>query len=1053
MNRTAMRIPILALTVIILATFFIAAACSQRTIDRTVPTHNGHPVMGQWPKLLADLGADEYEAGIQTPTAHPSVDRIRSIRLYFDTDDNKNRAIDEVKREYDAYILDHSNPDSPHHTGTHYVRVGIHIRHLYDVSRTKGIIEVIPDEQGIQGSTSSAPPRTERISEIHGLKTWHLAGITGRGIQVGIIDKGFANFQTEIGPLTQHDITALCFKGDNVTHDIADCEQGGNDHGTRITKILLANAPDVQLFISNAENVKQLNIAANWMTAKRNDNEITEGILDHHLTPPDYEPPYQDTSNDHYQVKVILHSTSYQWDGPGDGTSTFNTVDHTSPLRTADSAIKNGAVWVNNAGNSGESTWYSTDPDFDGEELDFSNGSNQTCNSFTADSIDPLHIQLRWNGQWDGQNQELTLKLLGALDDDGNRPLVAESMDQQQGESNSNPFDIINITPSRNQVFCAKVFRQTDTEDKPDWIQLSILGTFPPLLTDIGNRGQGGIQNPAESSDPGLIAVGVANPGDPVTLVNRSARGPAPEPQPNRRIKPDVTAATTPTERSTSFSAPTVAAIATILSQAMPSANPATIANYIRDNAIPQSPPQQAIRSITPPPNPQPDTNNFWGHGLAFLPQPPPPTTVTLAPGPLPNLSASFTTTAWDAGPHNPDHTAYEAIFERADINKQVALDHVVENLRDGTHAVIDSKMLSAGHPYKARVRRCVYQVAPSDTTLGAPVDTAEKRRVYTCGDWSPYSKKFTLPLPHPPLAAAIHGNQSITNFWNHSLQATRYLVEASDGTNTFTTTTTDNHAVIDGLTNGTEYTVRVRAQKLDDTPTLGRAVTNLIFSDWSNTRTATPSDITPTVSTPRKSITSDSITLSLDLDTVPFYKIRQWDGTAEQWRRLPFQEKGKDQAYTLEIDRAAGTATISGLIPRTFYTHDIRAINANRSSDWLRTTTLTKTDAPDTPQADPTPFPTPQKSPPSDLSGFNLNGEIRLSWTRGHNPNYIEQNVLRRVAGESPINWTKFPLHLTDFRYTDTTGTSATTYIYRVEALKANGEGGMTNPLELTIP
>ena len=77
----------------------------------------------------------------------------------------------------------------------------------------------------------------------------------------------------------------------------------------------------------------------------------------------------------------------------------------------------------------------------------------------------------------------------------------------------------------------------------------------------------------------------------------------------------------------------------------------------------------------------------------------------------------------------------------------------------------------------------------------------------------------------------------------------------------------------------------------------------------------------------------------------------------------------------------------------------------------------------------------------------------MALSWTPGTNPNYTEQNVLRRIAGERPLSWTKVPVDFDASTYTDLSGVSGTTYIYRVEALKSNGKGGMTNPQEVTFP
>ena len=55
----------------------------------------------------------------------------------------------------------------------------------------------------------------------------------------------------------------------------------------------------------------------------------------------------------------------------------------------------------------------------------------------------------------------------------------------------------------------------------------------------------------------------------------------------------------------TSFAAPHVTGLAALVKQRYPSYAPAQIATYLKDNALPRG---------------DPDPNNTWGHGLAFLP-------------------------------------------------------------------------------------------------------------------------------------------------------------------------------------------------------------------------------------------------------------------------------------------------------------------------------------------------------------------------------------------------------------------------------------------------
>jgi len=90
---------------------------------------------------------------------------------------------------------------------------------------------------------------------------------------------------------------------------------------------------------------------------------------------------------------------------------------------------------------------------------------------------------------------------------------------------------------------------------------------------------------------------------------------------------------------------------------------------------------------------------------------------------------------------------------------------------------------------------------------------------------------------------------------------------------------------------------------------------------------------------------------------------------------------------------------------------------------------------------------------PPSELSAHQTDGGVQLMWTAHTNPNYTVQRVLRRVAGERPLRWTILPVALSATSYLDRTTMGGTTYIYRVQALKAYNKGGMSNLAEIAIP
>ena len=129
----------------------------------------------------------------------------------------------------------------------------------------------------------------------------------------------------------------------------------------------------------------------------------------------------------------------------------------------------------------------------------------------------------------------------------------------------------------------------------------------------------GSITNPAESANPGLLAVGAAPYYDIDSIEPFSSQGPAPD----GRLKPDIVgvdcAASVTYEKyirsngqdiwfcGTSQASPHVAGLAALVLQQNPRFDPEQVAHYLKSNA--------AERGI-------PGPDNVWGHGFAQLPPP-----------------------------------------------------------------------------------------------------------------------------------------------------------------------------------------------------------------------------------------------------------------------------------------------------------------------------------------------------------------------------------------------------------------------------------------------
>ena len=461
------------------------------------------------------------------------------------------------------------NGGDPRNVGEDYIEAYVPVALLVEASEQPGVTRVraiIPPQ----------PKRGRVTSEgvtAHGAELWHALGFTGRGVKVGVIDDfGDLSGLIDSGELPVP-VAARCYKEmGRPTSRLSDCEDKGADHGRAVAEALLDIAPDVSLYIADPDSPGDLADAANWMADQG--------------------------------VQVINFSASLPWDGPGDGTS----PDSDSPLNTVDAAIERDIVWVNAAGNEGQSAWFGSFRDLNDDGFHEFNGTVRgQFNCFQAQS-ETVELQLRWQGPWGSSPRSLPdLDLyLHRVDERGHidlSPVVAMSSDDER------PIETLKQEANAGDRFCARIRRGDSLRiPDPDWIQLIALTSEEFDIRVLG----GSIGNPAESRNPGLLAVGAAHWRFKDTIEEYSSLGPTPD----GRIKPDIVGvdqadSTYPEDQpfqGTSQASPHVAGLAALVRQANPNFSPEEVTSYLKEHAQP--------RTFGYLPHP----NNIWGYGLARLP-------------------------------------------------------------------------------------------------------------------------------------------------------------------------------------------------------------------------------------------------------------------------------------------------------------------------------------------------------------------------------------------------------------------------------------------------
>ena len=456
------------------------------------------------------------------------------------------------------------NGISPRNAGADYIEAYIPVSALVAASRQEGVVRMsaIVPRQKAQGVVVSEG------AEVHGAPEWNAAGFSGEGIKVGVIDVGFIGYSKLMGTELPSSVEARCYsRRVRGVSDIALCE-ADDVHGTAVAEAIFDIAPKASFYIANPWTKGDLRDAVEWM--------ISEGVT------------------------VVNHSVGWTWDGYGDGTSPYLA----SPLNTINVAVEGDILWANAAGNSALRAWLGGFSDADGDGfMEFAREDEN--NLVFANAGSTIVVQMRWDDSWGYADSDLDLHLR-----DAGGEIVSSSEDYQQGIFGDIPYELVVFTTPAKGTYSIEV--ELTSGRKPGWVQLVAWNSGSLEHGTIS----GSITNPAESVNPGLLAVGASSWYYTNEIEYFSSQGPLPD----GSLKPDIVGADgassvgyaeegNPEGRwyGTSQASPHVAGMAALVQQRFPAYGPERVADYLKQHA-------QERGEAGP--------DNVWGYGFAVLPSP-----------------------------------------------------------------------------------------------------------------------------------------------------------------------------------------------------------------------------------------------------------------------------------------------------------------------------------------------------------------------------------------------------------------------------------------------
>ena len=236
-------------------------------------------------------------------------------------------------------------------------------------------------------------------AKVIGADRWQKAGFGGRGIEIGIIDAGFAGYTSFLGTALPPTVNFKSFLlGDGA---------GTDNHGVAVAEIVHSIAPQAHLTLAPIEDEIGFTRAVQYFISQK--------------------------------VQVLQISLGWAGIFPGDGTGQMD--------EALDAARRAGILPVVSAGNYGLAHYLGT---FQPDDSGFQRFGSTTTLKLTAEA-DSAWVSLHWQEPWDNPTTNLDLYIL----DSAGKPVISSR--NVQGEGAKPPTELAPFRTSAGQTYYIQV--------------------------------------------------------------------------------------------------------------------------------------------------------------------------------------------------------------------------------------------------------------------------------------------------------------------------------------------------------------------------------------------------------------------------------------------------------------------------------------------------------------------------------------------------------------------------------------------------------------------